>query len=171
MLARSRSLEYGTWQAMLYKYFLDRLLARDPPFPWHQIWKRTFADPSVAFTYPYFYQTARTARASPTLSAELLKARCLNDLVDVWNGLLTSHRISGINIALKLSARGKGRGPRAFEADRLQMAANTEDVIKDISYDETTVATMINCAVDYWAGKRLPEHGPIFGVYDCRYIH
>ena len=156
---------------MLYKYFLDHLLACDPSFPWHQIWKRTFAGPSVAFTYPYFYQTTRTAQESLTLSTELLKARCLNDLVDVWHGLLTSYRISGINIALKLSARGQGRGPRAFEADRLKMAADTEDAIKDIIYDETMVATMIDSAVDYWAGKRLPEHGPVFGVYDCRYIH
>jgi len=50
------------------------------------------------------------------------------------------------------------------------MAADTEDVMKDIVYDETTVATMINRAVDYWAGKRPPEYGPIFGVYDCRCV-
>ncbi len=153
---------------MLYKYFLDRLIARNRPFPW---WKRTFADPSVAFTYPYFYRTTRSARESSTLSAKLLEAQCLNDLVEVWNGLLGSHRISGINVALKQTARGKGRGPRAFDADRLQMAADTEDVMKDIIYDEATIFTKINRAVDYWAGKRPPEHGPIFGVYDCRYIH
>lgn len=156
---------------MLYKYFLDRLIARDPPFPWHQIWKRTFADPSVAFTYPYFYRTTRSARESATLSTKLLKVQCLNDLVEVWNGLLKSRRISGINVAVKQSARGKGRGPRALDADRLQMAADTEDVMKNIIYDETTIATKINRSVDYWAGKRPPEHGPIFGVHECRYIH
>jgi hypothetical protein len=156
---------------MHYKYFLDRLISRDLPFSWHQVWKRSLADPSMAFTYPYFHQTTKPARKSLTLSAELLKARCLNDLVDIWHGLMKSYRISDVHIALKLSARGKGRGPRAFKTDRLQMAADTEDVMKDIVYDETTVAAMITRAADYWAGNRPPEHGPILGIYDCRFIY
>jgi hypothetical protein len=169
--AQSRTFDYGTWQAMHYKYFLDRMVTHDHPFPWHQIWQRALADPLRSFTYPYFRQTTKPAKHSPTLSADLLRVRCLNDLVDIWTRLLKTHRISGVNIALKLVTRGKGRGPRAFEADLLQMTTDTEEVTMDITYDKTMVVAMINRAVDYWAGKRPPEHGPTFGDFDCRCVY
>ena len=156
---------------MTYKYFLDRLISTDPPFPWSQYWRIALADPVRPFDSPYHLQTGAASRTLPTLSAELAKVECLNDLVDIFNAFLKRQKVSTTNyVMLKMTQRGKGKGFKANEADRLAMAAQTRDVEIEVPYDEPTVASMVANALEYWMAKRPSHRGPLYGIHDCKLV-
>lgn len=156
---------------MMYKYFLDRLISLDPPFPWGQYCRIALADPARPFDTPYHTQTTAASRGMPTLSADLAKVGCINDLVDIFNAFLKRHSVSTANyVVLKITQRGKGKDLKADEADRLEMAAHTRDIEVKVSYDEPTVTSMIADALEYWTAKRPSHRGPLYGTHDCRSV-
>lgn len=156
---------------MMYKYFLDRLISLDPPFPWSQYYRIALADPAKPFNTPYHKQTTAAARSMPTLSADLAKVGCLNDLVDIFNAFLKRHSVSTANyVMLKITQRGKGKGFNADEADRLTMAAHTRDMEIEVPYNEPTVTSMIADGLEYWTAKRPSHRGPLYGIHDCKLV-
>ena len=113
----------------MYKYFLDRLISTDAPFPWSRYWRLALADPIKPCTTPCYLQTTKAFQNMPTLLTELAKAGCLNDLVDVFSAFLKCRSVSTTDyVVLKITQRGKGKGHKANEADRLAMAAHARDV-------------------------------------------
>ena len=107
----------------------------------------------------------------------MLRATCINDLVDIWNKILATHRPSPVELKVKLIPRGEGsqRGPRAFKKERgssevghLIASLEKETVELEVAYDEQSIVSSINRNVDFWTGRRTPEGPPLFGLRDCR---
>ena len=108
----------------------------------------------------------------------MLHATCINDLVDIWNEILASHRPSSVEfLKIKLIPRGEGRqrGPRAFEKERgssevghLIASLEKGTVEHEVAYDEQSIVSSINRNVDFWTGRRTPEGPPLYGLRDCR---
>ena len=108
----------------------------------------------------------------------MLRATCINDLVDIWNEILAIHRPSPVEfLKVKLIPRGEGgqRGPREFEKERgssevghLIASLKKDTVELEVAYDERPIVSSINRNVDFWTGRRTPEGPPFFGLRDCR---
>ena len=97
---------------MLYKYFLDRMISRSSPFRWTELWRRAVVDPRRKFSEAWRTRASRGTRRGAT--PEMLQASCINDLVDIWNSLLSTYQPRGVNhLILKLVPRGDSneRGP------------------------------------------------------------
>lgn len=107
-----------------------------------------------------------------------MRAACINDLVDVWNSTLATHRPPAVGyLKIKLIPRGEGsqRGPRAFEKERgssevgrLVASLENKTVEQEVTYDEPMISSSINRNVEFWAGLRAPEGPPLYGIRDCR---
>lgn len=162
---------------MLYKYFMDRMISRSHPFRWMEFWRRVVVDPRRKFSETWRTRVAIGNRRGAT--PEMLQASCINDLVDIWNGLLSTYQPREVNhLFLKLVPRGDSneRGPRAYqiaqaksETDYLR-ASLEKTKEEEIAYDESLVESMIKRGVEFWTGMRLPLGGPLYGLNDCRYV-
>lgn len=162
---------------MLYKYFLDRMISRSSPFRWTELWRRAVVDPRRKFSEAWRTRASRGTRRGAT--PEMLQASCINDLVDIWNSLLSTYQPRGVNhLILKLVPRGDSneRGPRAYQLAQAKsetgyLQASLEKAKEEeIVYDESLVESMINRGVEFWTGVRLPQGGPLYGIHDCRYV-
>ena len=101
----------------------------------------------------------------------MLRATCINDLVDIWNTILATHRPSPVEfLKVKLIPRGEGsqRGPRAFKQGHLITSLEKDTVELEVAYDEQSIVSSINRNVDFWTGRRMPEGPPLYGIRDCR---
>ena len=162
---------------MLYKYFLDRMISRSSPFRWAELWRRAVVDPRRKFSEAWHIRAAGGTRRGAT--PEMLQASCINDLVDIWNGLLSTYQPREVNhLILKLVPRGTSneRGPRAYQmaqakSENRYLQASLENAKEEeVLYDESLVESMIKLGVEFWTGMRLPQGGPLYGIHDCRYV-
>jgi hypothetical protein len=174
---KSRSIDMGTHQVMLYKYFFDRMISTNPPFSWSEFWRRVLVDPRRNFSDTWHARVEKGRRRGAT--PEMMQASCINNLVDIWNSILATHRPSAVDhLAIKLIPRGEDsqRGPRMFEKERgssevgrLITSLEGKAVEQEVAYDEPTVVSSINRNVEFWTGLRTPEGPPRYGTRDCRY--
>ena len=161
---------------MLYKYFLDRMISTSSPFPWSEFWRRVLVDPRRNFSDAWHTRVYNATRSGAT--SEMLRATCINDLVDIWNKILEAHRPYPVEfLKVKLIPRGEGsqRGPREFEKGRglsevghLTTSLEKGIVELEVAYDERSIVSSINRNVDFWTGRRTPEGPPLYGIRDCR---
>lgn len=164
---------------MLYKYFLDRMISRSSPFRWTELWRRAVVDPRRKFSEAWHTRAVRGTRRGAT--PEMLQASCINDLVDIWNSLLSTYQPREVNhLIVKLVPRGNSneRGPRAYQIAQAKSEAGylraslekTKVKEKEIVYDESLVESIIKRGIEFWTGMRLPQGGPEYGIHDCRYV-